>query len=131
MGNFYPIVLPSVLLVRNAGQQLPAGLPVAGECIRHQFMRNIPQLLQELAQEAEAGGIVPSFLHQDIQDLTILIDGPPQIVTLAIDRDEHLVHTPRVAQRPLTMASALREGVAKAETPQPDGFITYSHAPLG
>jgi hypothetical protein len=36
-------------------------------------------------------------LHQNIEDVVILIDGSPQVMALAIDRKEHLIQVPFVA----------------------------------
>jgi hypothetical protein len=35
--------------------------------------------------------LVSAALHKNIQDMAILIDGPPQVVPCSIDGEKHLV----------------------------------------
>ncbi len=38
--------------------------------------------------------------HEDVQDVTVLVDRAPQILAATLDRDEHLVERPGVSQPP-------------------------------
>ena len=40
---------------------------------------------------------IPSWLHEDVQDVTVLIHGAPQVLLATLDRDEHLVEMPGVS----------------------------------
>ncbi len=42
--------------------------------------------------------MIVAGLHEDIEDGAILIDGAPQVVDGAIDREEHLVKMPRITR---------------------------------
>ena len=44
---------------------------------------------------------IAPFLHQDIQDLSVLVHGTPQVVALPPDPDEEFVDMPRVPGHPL------------------------------
>jgi hypothetical protein len=62
-------------------------------------------------------------LNQDVDHVSILIDGPPEVVPLALDIHEELVQVPNVSQLPLSAPEP--PGVAWAElpTPLPDGLV--------
>jgi hypothetical protein len=65
--------------------------------IRDDHPRRIGQPLQELAEESLRRRLVPPALHQDIEDMTILIHGPPQVMALFIDGQEDFIEMLRVA----------------------------------
>ena len=46
--------------------------------------------------------LVATRLNQDIDHVTILIDGTPKILPLTLDRDEDFVEMPRVDQTALS-----------------------------
>ena len=48
----------------------------------------------QLAEESPCGGGVSSTLDQDIEDITILVNGTPQVMPVASDGDEDLVKEP-------------------------------------
>jgi hypothetical protein len=62
-------------------------------------------------------------LNQDVDHVSILIDGPPEVVPLALDIHEELVQVPDVSQLPLPAPEP--PGVAWAElpTPLPDRLV--------
>jgi hypothetical protein len=63
------------------------------------------------------------FLNQDIDHVSILIHGPPQIMSLSLDGHEELVQVPDVAQ--LSFSAPEVAGVVWTEllTPLSDGLI--------
>jgi hypothetical protein len=69
-------------------------------------------------------------LDENIDYVTILVDSPPQILSLTLDRHEQFVQVPGVAQASLT--SPERPGVfdTKLPTPLSDGFAADCDAPL-
>ena len=75
------------------------------------------------------GGLgVPARLDQDVEDVAVRVDGPPQILPTAVDRQEHLVEMPRVAGSGL--AAAQPAGVFRPEldTLLPDRLVGDDHA---
>jgi len=50
-------------------------------------------------QEFKRCLLVAGISHKAFQNLALLIDGPPQIVSLAVDLHEHLVEVPTPATR--------------------------------
>src|SRR5579872_302602 len=49
---------------------------------------------QQLAHQAQCSILVPSGLDQNVEHLTFIIDGPPQIRLPTADRDEDFVEMP-------------------------------------
>jgi hypothetical protein len=69
-------------------------------------------------------------LNENIDHVTLLVDGPPQILSLTSDRHEQFVQVPGVAQT--SLPSPERPGVfdTKLPTPLSDGFVADGDAPL-
>ena len=71
-------------------------------------------------------------LDQDVDHVTVLIDGTPQVLLLAIESpDEDLVQMPVVAKP--SLSSLQFPGIVRTEllTPAPDGLIGHDDSPLG
>ena len=74
--------------------------------------------------------MIASGLNENVDYVTLLVDSPPQILSLTLDRHEQFVQVPRVAQETLTAPE--RPGVpdTKLPTPLSDGFVADDDAPL-
>jgi hypothetical protein len=70
-------------------------------------------------------------LDENIDYVAILVNSPPQIPSLPLDRHEQFVQVPRVAQA--TLPSPERPGIFGTEllTPLPDGFVADDDPTLG
>ena len=80
-------------------------------------------LPQELAHEPEGCGSVPARLHEDVQDLTLVIDGSPQPEAFAPNQNRHFVEVPlRAWSRPQPTQVA-GERRSELEHAPPDGLI--------
>ena len=60
-----------------------------------------------------------------------LIDGPPKVLSPAIDRDEDFVQKPRITESTLSSLQAL--GVVRTElcAPLPNGFVRHGDSSFG
>ena len=59
---------------------------------QHPSRRALP--LEEFAEAPRGGlGVAPA---EDVEDVAVLVDGPPQMLPTAVDRQEHLVEMPFV-----------------------------------
>jgi hypothetical protein len=123
-----PVVEVAVLPMVHTGQDLTLGGAVALELIRDDDTRDVLAPLQQLPEESLRGFLVSPALHENIEDMAVLIHGPPEVVPLATDREEDLVQVPFIA-RPGTPPSELI-GVLLAELPAPfaDGLIRDDHS---
>ena len=78
-------------------EQLALGGSVTLELVGDDHARHVHQPFEEFAEELLRRLLVPPFLHQDIQQVSLLIDGPPQIVMFALDRQKHFIEVPLIA----------------------------------
>src|SRR4030095_11836365 len=67
----------------------------------------------------------------DVDDLAVLVDGAPEVLTLAANGHEEFVQMPRVADWSRPTPEPSRVGHAKGLTPVPDGLVRYRDAALG
>ncbi len=104
---------------------------VAPEAIGDEAVRNTVAPLEKLAKEPRGGVAIPAGLEQDVDDLAILVDGPPQVLTLVADRHKEFVQMPRVAGRPGPTPEPSRVSRTEGLAPVPDGLARHRDAALG
>jgi hypothetical protein len=86
---------------------------VAAEAIDDEAVRHAAAPLEQLAKEPRGGVAIPAGLEQDVDDLTVLVDGPPKILTLTADGHEEFVQMPGVTDRPGPLPEPPRVSEAK------------------
>ncbi len=59
----------------------PVRRAVAPEAIGDEAVRETTASLEQLAKEPRGGVPIPARLEQDVDDLALLVDGPPEILT--------------------------------------------------
>src|SRR6266481_8953768 len=92
-----PVVLPKPLFVRARQSQAPERRSVGAQLVSHQQFRCKPLLSEKLAHQPQRRPAVAAALHQHVEDLAFVVDGTPEIHSLAGDADHHLVQVPSVA----------------------------------
>jgi hypothetical protein len=117
-----------VLPVLHTREYHPLGRSVAAQLVGHDHSGNICQSLEQLAEKPLRGVLVAPPLHQDIQHVTVLVHGPPQIVLFAVNGQKNFIQAP-FAPWLGTLASEL-VGVllTRLATPLPDRFVRHDHA---
>ena len=124
-----PVVQVPVLPVSDAGHHDSFRCGVAAQFIGNDHawmpMAGRPQ---QLAKEPHGRETVALWLHQNIDDNTVLIDGPPEIMRDAIDIEEDLVQMPFVAGSGTPSPQAIGVLLAELFAPAPDRFIADHHA---
>ena len=83
----------------------PERRAVTLQFVRDQAKRNLLLPLQELAKEALRRATVTPGLDEDVDHITVLINRTPEILPLAVDRDEDFVQEPRIAETTLDVVS--------------------------
>src|SRR5215469_2815706 len=73
---------------------------------------------------------IAARLHQNIDNVAILVDGAPEILQLAVDSKEDLVQMPVVAEPALSSLQLADIICAELLTPPPNRFIGYGDAPF-
>ena len=104
--------------------------PVAPETIGDEAVRHTAAPLEQLAKEPRGGVAIPAGLEQDVDDLAILVDGAPEVLTLAADRREEFVQMPRVAHWPRAPPEPPCVGYAEGLAPVPNGLVRHGDAAL-
>jgi hypothetical protein len=93
-----PVIYISVLPMFHAGQHLSFGGCIALQFIGDHHAWHIRQAFQKLPKERLGCDFIVPALHQDVQHMAVLVDGPPQVVALFIDGQEDCIEMPRVAR---------------------------------
>jgi hypothetical protein len=91
MGVFRTVVQVSVLSVLYAREYVPLRSPIAFELIRDNDSWDVGQPLEELAEERLGRVLVAPPLHQDVEDVALLIHGAPEVVAFTVDSQHHFI----------------------------------------
>ena len=84
------VVEIATLAVFDPGQDLALRRAVALQLIRDDDPRYIPQALEQLAKKLLRSLLIAPALYQDVERVIVLVDSAPQVMALAIDRQEDL-----------------------------------------
>jgi hypothetical protein len=76
------VVEPFVPAVFDTWHNLHPGCSVALQFVSDQNARRVPQALEKLTEESFGCLSVASALHEDIERMTLLIDGAPQVTMM-------------------------------------------------
>ena len=71
------------------------------------------------------------FLHENIQYVTVLIDGSPEIMALTTDRHKQLIKKLGIAGKSLSMPNLIRKRLIELAAPLPYGLIGQNNASSG
>ena len=123
MGDFGAIVRVSGRVVGNQGHDIPMCDAVAAQLVGHEPHGYLSLTVQQSAEESPRCTRVPTGLYEEVDQVTVLVDRPPQILALTVDRHEHFVQEPGVSES--TLASLQPPGVIGAELPLPNGFVRH------
>ena len=104
---------------------------VAAQLVGHETTRFLSLTLQEFSEESPRRTPVPTGLDEQVNQVTVLVHGAPQILALTVDRDEDFVQQPRISESTLT--SLHPPGVIGAELPAPlpNSFVRHDDAAFG
>jgi hypothetical protein len=91
-----PVIEIPTLAMLDPWENLPLRRTGALQLVRNDDPRHILQALQQLAEKLLRRLFVASALHQNIQDIIVLIHRPPQVMAFAMDRQKNLVQMPFV-----------------------------------
>ena len=97
--------------------------PIRAKLVGHQLSRHLTLMLQCLTKEAFGRLTVSALRCQNIDNITILIHCPPQVVAFASDRDKSFIDVPDVSEPSLFPAQRPSIGRPKLETPISNGLV--------
>ena len=104
---------------------------IAAQLVRDQPARRLALSLQQLVKETRGGPAVASRLHEDIDDVAVLVHDPPEIPTAALNIYEQLVQILGVAQSPASAPQPPRVVEPKRLTPLPNRLVGDHDPSLG
>lgn len=104
---------------------------VATKFIREQTPRFFPLAFQDLAEEALCRPSITTALHEDIEYISILGHGPPQVVPLTADLDEYFVDVPGIAEPAFATFQGAPVARPEFDTPATNGLVRNDDSALG
>ncbi len=93
---------------------------IASELVSYNYPGSQSLGLQKFAEKLIDGTSISAALHQDIDDLAILIDGSPQIVLLPLIFDLHLIQMPLISWLGTAATELIGISLSKLEAPASD-----------
>ena len=111
--------------------QFPAGDAVAAQLVGHDLPGALAVRSEQSPEESLGRLGVSPRLQVHVNDVTVLIDCPPQVMTRPRDRDEYFVDEKRVAEPGMPALESLRKQWAELVAPQPDRLVADLDAAFG
>src|ERR687888_986211 len=96
VGVLTAVVQIATLPVLHSRQDLALRRTVALELVRDDHPWHVLKPLEQLAEKLLRGVLVAPALHQDVEDVVVLIDSVPQVMAFTMDGEKHLIQVPRV-----------------------------------
>ena len=109
MGVLTPVVQIAALAVLDPRQDLPFGRAVALQLVSNDHPWHVLEPLEQLTKELLRRLLVVATLHQNIEDVVVLVNRAPQVMALPIDGQKHLVEVPLVPWLGASMLQSLSE----------------------
>ena len=131
MRKLHAIVRISLCIVRNARQDRSLRSTIALQFVGDDPERFLALPSHQSANEPLGGILIATRLQQNIDDITVLIHGTPEILQLTIDFHEDFVQMPGITQASLLLFETLCIVRTKFPAPSSNGFVRHSNAALG
>lgn len=132
MGVLGPVVIPhSTRLVAIGQTQIPGRSTVRSQLVGDNGVGPPALVPQQFPQQSKGCGLVPAFLDQQVEDLALVVHGPPEKHPLAADLHDHFVQVPPTCRLWPAPSEILRKQPAELLRPAPDGLVTDLDAPAG
>jgi len=130
MGILRAIVQPFVLAMLDLRHDSALGDGVGAEFVGYDPLWRTSLFAQEPHQQSPRSLCVPVDLHDFIKDVSVLINGAPEIAFLTVDGDHDLVEMPYVMARGRFSLQAAGVVGAKFNGPASDRFVGCDNATL-
>jgi hypothetical protein len=128
MGVLRAVIQIPVLPMFHAWEELPRGGAITLQLVRADDPWHIGQAVEQRAEEVLRGLLVPPALHQDSEDMAVLIARPPEIVPLTTNREQDLIQVPLITASRAPATPVIGLGVPERLAPLADGFIRHDEA---
>jgi hypothetical protein len=87
-------------------------------------------LPEQFAHELQGRGLVSPWLHKDVEDLALTIDGSPEMYSSALDRDHHLIQVPGTSRSRSQTPRVAGKAWTKFQHPPADRLIRDPKSPV-
>jgi hypothetical protein len=128
MGGLTPIIAIAALTVLYAREQLALRRAIAFEFSGDDHAWHVEQAFEELAEGPLGGVLIASALHENVEDVVVLLDSAPQGMPLTTDGQEDLVHVPLVARLRTPLSQPSGVALPQLATPCAHGFVGHRDA---
>ena len=122
------------VLIRDVGHRRHHGAArgggVGAQLVGDQSAQETALGFQQRPNESDGCSPIPVRLHEDVQDVTGLVDHTPQILLATLDRDEHLVEMPGVSHPTASAPQPPRVDRTEPLAPLSDRLVGDHHASL-
>jgi hypothetical protein len=131
MGYFYAVVGVLILAVGDARHQLTFGRRVTAKFVGRNFNRRLGLWTQHLAKEALGSLNILALLYKDLNEITVLVYGAPQLTTLILDWDDDFVEEATIATQAQAFVDLAGVVRPKCAAPLADGLVRNCDAAFG
>jgi hypothetical protein len=128
VGVLRAVIEVAVLAMFHPRENLPLRRPVAFELVGDEHAGHVCEPLEEFAEEFLGGLLVAPTLHEDIEDVAVLIHGSPEVMRFAINGQKHLIQVPFVTRSRAPATQLIGVLLAELAAPLPDRFVRDKHA---
>ncbi len=129
MRDFSPVVLVLTGAMNDGRKDLPMGSRITPKLVGDQLPGCLSLMFQHLTKEAFSGSTISTLGDQNIDHVSILIDGSPKIAALTLDGDEEFIDVPDVAESALFPTQSAGIGRSGFLTPVSDRSASKSSTP--
>jgi hypothetical protein len=126
-----PIILPEPLLMRTGQSETAERRGVGAQFVGDQQFRREAVLLEQLAHQPQRRPAVAPALDKQVEDLALVIDGPPEVHPLPGDPHHHLVQVPSIARPRAPLAQPSRDRGTEFQHPTSHRFVGDVESALG
>ena len=123
MGDFSPIVFVLACSMDHGREDVPMCSRITPKLVGDQLPGCLSLMFQGPTKEAFSGSMISPLGDQNIDHVSILIDGPPKIEALTLDGDEEFINVPDVAESSLFPTQSSGVGRSEFLTPVSDCFV--------
>jgi hypothetical protein len=114
-----------MLTMFHPRQEFSLGGTATSQLVRDDYAGDVLAPLQQLPEESPRGFLVPAALHQNIEEMSVLIHRALEIMALTLSGEKYFIQVPRVG-RPGTAAPELMGILLPAlAAPLPGRFIGH------
>lgn len=97
MGDFRAVVRIDLVEVMHRGHDRPMSRIITWEFIGDQPSRFTSLAFEQATEKPFGRLLIAATLHQNINDIAVLIDGTPQILALSLNGDKDCVNMSGIA----------------------------------